>query len=203
MFGLHHVYQTILPMKNAFLPIYFAVLVSLNACYTTDVGPAGPQGPRGPQGPQGPQGEAGESGYVFEWSEIHFTSPDYAVLLPYPEDFEGLDSDVALVYLLWEVDNEGVEIWRQIPTNIFLENGRILQYNFDFTKYDVNLFLDGNFNLDELGGAYTDEWVARIVVVPGNFVNSGRVDFSDYKAVEEALGLPDFPATKAPEKRPD
>lgn len=182
-------------MKNSILIISLAALVSLGSCYSsTEVGPMGPKGDRGPVGPKG---EPGESGFVFEWEGINFTGPDYEVFLPYPDDFEGLDSDVALVYLLWGVDDNGVEIWRQIPSSIFFADGGILQYNFDFTKFDVNLFLDANFPLDELGGAHTDNWVARVVVVPGNFMNSGRVDFSDYKAVEKALGLPVFPPAKS------
>lgn len=179
-------------MKNALLAISFVSLVTLFSCYeSSEMGPPGPRGPEGPPGPVGPQGEPGEIGYVFEWSEIHFTAPDYEVLLPYPSTFEGLDSDVALVYLLWGVTDDGQDIWRQIPANVFLDGGDILQYNFDFTKYDVSLFLDANFPLSELGADWTDNWIARVVVVPGAFVD-GRVDLSDYEAVELALGLPDM-----------
>lgn len=177
-------------MKIAPLLISLAVLVSLNSCNNTSE--IGPPGPKGDRGPVGPKGEPGESGYVIEWSDINFTAPNYEVLLPHG-DFEGVDSDVALVYLLWAVDDNDVEIWRQLPSTVFFEDGGILQYNFDFSKYDVNLFLDGNVALDELGGNWTDGWYARVVIVPGEFVDGGRIDFSDYHAVEEALGLPKLP----------
>lgn len=178
-----------------------ALLLSLNACLlgTGPEGPVGPRGPQGPQGPEGPEGAPGESGYVFEWEDINFTAPDYEVFLAYPDDFEPLDSDVAIVYLLWGVetiDGEDVEIWRQLPQNILTENG-ILQYNFDFTKYDVRLFLDAEFSLDELTAIDTDQWVARVVVVPGDFWNTGRIDFSDYHEVQEILGLPELEAHEA------
>jgi len=154
----------------------------------------------GPQGPVGPQGPAGESGFVFEYEDVDFTSPDYEVLLPFPEDFEGLPSDVSLVYLLWDVqeDDNGeiLEIWRQAPQTVFTEYGTLL-YNFDSTPFDVNLFLDGNFNLDMLGALDTDDWVVRVVVVPGDFREEGgrtSLDFGNYQSVKKAFGLPDLPS---------
>ena len=76
--------------------IAIAIILSIFGC----VGDEGPQGPAGPEGPQGPAGPAGESGFVMEFEDINFTAPDYDVFLTYPSNFEGLDSDVALVYLL-------------------------------------------------------------------------------------------------------
>ena len=157
----------------------------------------GPQGPQGPEGPQGPIGVAGESGFVFEYTDVDFNAAnDYEVYLDYPEDFEGVDSDVALVYLLWDVTTDGngndLEVWRQVPQTILTSSG-LLQYNFDFTKFDVHLFLAAEFDLGLLQPIDTDDWIVRVVVVPGTFWG-GRsgVDHSDYNAVKEAYGLPDL-----------
>lgn len=158
-----------------------------------DRGPIGPQGPEGPQGPQGPQGAAGESGFVFEFENVNFTSPDYEVFLTFPDDFEVLPSDVVITYFLWDVqtiDGQEVEVWRQLPQVLFTDHGT-LQYNFDFTLYDVRLFLDSNFSLDVLSANFTDQWIVRVVIVPGDFVN-GRIDFSNYNNIKELLGLPDL-----------
>jgi hypothetical protein len=152
----------------------------------------------GPEGPQGPQGEKGDSGFVFEWEEVSFTSPDYEVFLPFPDDFETLSSDVALVYFLWEVvDIDGVstEVWRQIPQTILTENG-LLQYNFDFSMVDIRLFLEAEFDMSLLGAIDTDDWVVRVVVVPGDFWNSARVNSNDisYEEAVEMFGLPKLDA---------
>lgn len=157
----------------------------------------GPQGPVGPEGPEGPQGPAGESGFVFEFENINFTSPDYEVFLTYPPDFEGVDSDVALVYFFWNVetvDGEDLIIWRPLPQTVIDERGSLV-YNYDFTKNDVRLFLQGTFNLDELQAIDTDDWIARVVVVPGNFWASARIQegMMEYHNIVEALGLPDLP----------
>jgi hypothetical protein len=173
--------------------IAIAIILSIFGC----IGDEGPQGPTGPQGPQGPQGPAGESGFVMEFEDINFTSPDYDVFLTYPSNFEGLDSDVALVYLLWgveTVDGEDLEVWRQVPQTIVDERGTLI-YNFDFTKNDVRLFLQASFSLDNLTANDTDNWIARVVVVPGDFWASSRImdGMIEYQDLKEALNLPDLP----------
>jgi hypothetical protein len=153
----------------------------------------GPVGPQGPQGIQGPQGDPGEIGIVFEYENIDFTAPDYEVFLNYPEDFDGLPSDVALVYLLWGTDQD-LEIWRPLPQTAILPEGTLV-YNYDFTLQDIRLFLDADFSLDQLTAIDTDDWIARVVIVPGEFWASNRTgDHIDYEIVKEAFNLPDLPS---------
>ena len=176
--------------------------ISLAACTTETIGPPGPPGPTGPEGPTGAQGE---SAFVFEYSNVDFIGPDYEVFLSYPDDFTGLESDVTLVYLLWEVTTDGdgndLEIWRQLPQTIFTANG-LLNYNFDFSRIDFNIFLTTEFDPSLLEAIDTDDWIVRAVVVPGNFWG-GRtsVDHSDYNAVKEAYGLPEMPTHIAAKRR--
>lgn len=147
------------------------------------------EGPEGPQGPAGADGVDAESSYVFEWENVNFTSPDYAVLLSYPSDFVGLDTDVALVYLLWGVDEStGLDIWRPLSQTILTTEGSLI-YNYDFTKYDVNLFLDAEFSLDLLGAEYTDAWVVRVVVVPGNYWTTIGGVVPEYAVLEKTFNL--------------
>jgi len=178
-------------MKLAANFILLFLIVFLSSCYTDSV--IGPQGQAGPQGPVGPQGAQGESGFVFEQTNVSFTAPDYEFILAYPENFEGFDSDVAVAYLLWgtytNANDEVVEVWRQLTQTVLTEQGTLL-YNFDFSKYDSRIFLEANFPRENLTVDYTDDWIVRVVVVPGSFWDSGRVDFSDYNEVEELLGLP-------------
>jgi hypothetical protein len=177
-------------MKSVLSILMIAVLTGLASC---GEGPVGPQGDRGPQGEQGPKGD---SGYVFEYESVNFTAPDYEVYLPFPNDFVSLNSDVALVYMLWdvvEIDGVDTEVWRQIPQSILTENG-LLQYNFDFTMADVRLFMDAEFDLSILGAIDTDDWVVRVVIVPGDFWNSSRLSAGEleYNDLKEMLGLPEL-----------
>lgn len=178
-------------MKSIINAMIILMITGLLSCISDNVGPTGPMGPQGPQGNDGPKGD---SGFVFEFEQVDFTGPDYEVFLPFPDDFESLNSDVALVYLLWDVvDLDGVdtEVWRQIPQTILTNEG-LLQYNFDFTMGDVRLFLDADFDLALLGAMDTDDWVVRIVIVPGDFWSSSRLDPSaiEYNDLIEMLDLP-------------
>lgn len=182
-------------MKTFTKILSIILLLSLFSCYEEVVYVEGPSGPQGIPGPVGATGAAGESGYVFEFSDIDFTAPGYEVFLPYPPDFEVLVSDVVLVYLLWdvqEVDGILTEVWRPLPQTVFTFDGT-LQYNFDFTLQDTRLFLDANYPLDWLEARDTDEWVARVVVAPGNFWGSGRLaEVPSYEEVKSTLGLPEL-----------
>lgn len=163
--------------KCRLFPVLFLILA---AC-----GREGDPGPRGPEGPQGPEGIPGEIGYLFEFEDIDFTAPDYELFLNLPQDF-GYETDVALVYFEWE------DVWRQLPQVVMIPEKGILQYNFDFTKDDIRLFLDADFPLDDLAAIDTDDWYVRVVIVPGTWGDDARVDLSDYNQVKEALGLPDL-----------
>lgn len=161
-------------------------------------------GPRGPAGPQGPVGAQGESGYLFEFSDVNFVAPSFEVILPYPSNFEGLLSDVPLAYLLWdvqEVDGEITEIWRPLPQTLFTDFGT-LQYNFDHTPNDIRLFLDANYPLEWLGSIDTDEWVVRVVIVPSEYFQGGRVgQVPSLQQLVSDLGLPQMETPEFDKKR--
>ena len=195
--ALHHKNKYSINMTKLIYTAFVAMLLITQSC----IGPEGPIGPPGPRGADGFDGLNGEEAYVFEFV-FDFEAPEYRVLLEYP-DFEALDSDVVLVYLLWDVTEDGTEVWRMLPQSQITEFG-FLQYNFDFTKFDAAVFLDSDFNLDNLGSPYLDNWLARVVVVPGQFAG-GRVNYSDYNAVKEMFNLPDkeLPAGYVIPKRPE
>ncbi len=178
--------------------LLITVAIGLSGCYYD--GTRGPRGYDGRDGLDGIDGVDGEESYVFEY-EFSFTAPDYSVILNLPNDFNMLDSDVALVYFLWEVTNDGVEVWRALPQTLYFSDG-VLKYNYDFTKFDVSVFLDGTVNFDGLGANTTDNWIARVVVVPGQF--AGRIDYSDYNAVKDFFEFSESKlATKNYQTRPN
>lgn len=162
----------------------------LESCYVENEGPPGPRGFDGRDGLDGLDGQDGEEAYVFEY-QFDFIADDYSRILPLPDDFTMLETDVALVYFLWSVENDGTEIWRQLPQTLITSDG-LLQYNFDFTIYDVSVWLDADFPLGFLGSEYLDNWIARVVVVPAQY---GRgepvVDLTNYEEVKTHYNLRD------------
>jgi len=132
----------------------------------------------GPMGSPGIPGEDGTSliGTVFEMQGDFKTSNNYELFFDFPQDFKIYDTDVALVYILWDVvtiNGKDTDIWRLLPQTIILDEG-ILQYNFDYTVNDVRIFLEATIPYNELLPAETQNQVFRIAVLPADFVASKK-----------------------------
>ena len=54
-----------------------------------------------------------------------------------------------------------------------------------------------------LGAEDTDNWIARVVIVPGDFWSSSRIQSGqiEYHELKELLGLPDLPTPELEIKR--
>jgi hypothetical protein len=99
------------------------------------------------------------------------------------------NSDMVLVYRLFDVIN-GQSVWRQLPQAVYIAQGE-LDYNFDFTRNDINLFLESDFDLATLGATWSQNQIFRVVIIPGYFSNKNNiaVDFNDYNAVVKAFNI--------------
>jgi hypothetical protein len=142
------------------------------------------QGCTGPEGPQGYTVEA----EVFEVTTSFSSANNFSKIITLNPPI--LSSDMILVYRLFDVAN-GEDVWRLMPQTVYLTEGE-LDYNYNFTKNDINLFLDANFDLNVLSADWTKDQVFRVVIVPGYFANSGnRMDFSDYNTVVKEFHIQD------------
>lgn len=95
-----------------------------------------------------------------------------------------IEGDVMLVYRMVENSSSG-PVWQQIPRTLYLSGGDELDYDFDFTSTDVQLYANGNYNLASRP-AYLSGQVFRIVMVPASAISgrsSAGVNLSDYNAV--------------------
>lgn len=150
----------------------------------------------GPQGPQGPPGEAGINilGTTYEY-DVNFeylpSNNLYSAFL----DFDQIEpSDGVLVYRLevaQDIDGNDIDTWSLLPQVFFLEQGTI-QYVFTHSTVDVELIIDGNFDLSNLDNGFTQNQVFRVIVVPSDpagFASSTGVDISDMDAVLNTLNV--------------
>jgi len=146
------------------------------------------------EGPEGPQGQTGYSveAEVFELFNLNFGYNDddgyniYQTLNP-----RILDSDVLLIYRLVGTIDPQTPIWEQIPNTRYLDGGREVYYDFDFSKEDFKIYAGGNFNL-ATEPDFINNQTFRIVIIPGYFSNKGNksnVDLSDYNAVIKAYKI--------------
>jgi hypothetical protein len=126
------------------------------------------------EGPMGPPGEDGTSliGTVFEMEGDFTPSNNYKLYFDFPLSFEIYDTDVVLVYILWDVvtvNGKQTDVWRLLPQTIVLNAG-VIQYNFDYTVNDVKIFLETTIPVNSLLPAETQDQVFRIAVLPADFV---------------------------------
>lgn len=148
----------------------------------------------GPVGPVGPPGEPGGLEYasIYEIEGDFTAGNDYRLGYVFPDG--GIwDSDVVLVYILWEVA-DGLDVWRLLPQTVVLKNQGsgetdVLQYNFDYTYQDVQIFLEFTFPPEFLLPDETDNQIFRIAVVPADFVAQENIDVSDINTILEAPNL--------------
>lgn len=168
---------------------YFSMLLSLLV-----ISCSGRDGLDGLNGRDGVDGEDGVNilGQVVDIQGSFNASNDYGILYEFPQSIEVFETDVVLVYLLWDQteDSDGipVDIWRLMPQTRILDQG-FLQYNYDHTFLDVNLFLEADFDLGTLPSGDTDDQIFRIAIIPAEQAQGSRFDRSNVDAVMQLLGV--------------
>lgn len=182
-------------IMNKINTIFGALLVLFTiACE----GPEGPPGFDGAPGPPGQDGLDGIQGQVVEVDGVNFAYDSsgniYNALITFSDitDFEVFESDAVLVYRFDGTidlsDGSTADAWSQIPQSFFLPEGTI-QYVSAHTFVDVELFIDGNFDLSILDTSFTDNQSFRIVFVPSVFAEASKMDTSNISSVMGALGI--------------
>ena len=144
---------------------------------------------QGCTGADGPQGETGFSAEaeVFEVTATFSAANNFERLVTLNPPIR--NSDMVLVYRLFDVIN-GSDVWRLLPQTVYLNQGE-LDYNFDFTRGNINIFLDSNFDLNTLSPIWSQNQIFRIVIIPGYLTNKNNksIDFTDFNAVIKAYKL--------------
>ena len=144
------------------------------------------------EGPMGPPGLPGEEGGLFLGSIFEIegdfkASNDYNLYFQFPGDFDIYDTDVVLVYILWEQVDD-LDVWRLLPQTVVLPEG-IIQYNFDYTVADVQVFMEGTIPPQEWLPAETDNQIFRIAVLPADFASNKSVDINNFNTILHAPNL--------------
>ncbi len=142
-------------------------------------------------GDPGPPGFDGQDGGLIVADAFRITNVDFTTTDDFQVTFDGfnfIESDVALVYIKWVLD-DGTVTWRQLPQTVFFNNG-VLIYNFDFTLDTVTFFLDGTVDFSSLNNTWTQNQEFRVVIVPASQANS--VDTSDINIVMELGNIETF-----------
>lgn len=127
-------------------------------------------------------------GKTFEFTMSFNSGNNFGDRFFFPENI--IDSDVVLVYRRENINNN-LDVWEPLPTvTLFLNDtaDTSVQYRFNFTLGDVDIVLESN-NPDLVPADLTNNQLFRVVVVPSNFAQNSKIDFSDFNAVQSALKL--------------
>jgi hypothetical protein len=180
---------------NKFSTILGAVIVFVFAACE---GPQGPPGFDGLDGLDGAPGAPGIQGQVVEVEGVNFgydaEANLFSTLITFSDvtNFEVFESDAVLVYrhdgVIDLSDGSTADAWTQIPQNYFLPGGTI-QYVFSHTFVDLELFIDGNFDLSTLSTDFTDNQLFRIVFIPSEYAQSPDFDASNIDSVMSKLQI--------------
>jgi len=169
-------------MKKYYILLFVATI--LISCEGT----VGPPGPPGPQGVPGEDGYDGLIGQVIEVQADLNSGTDFEYFVEIPSDIEVFESDIIMVYRLMEVFDD-TDVWEPLPQTIFRNNG-ILLYTFDYTLFDVRLFLDGTVDFGKLDPNDTDGLIFRIAIIPADFAKG--VNLKKMDEVIKALHVEDI-----------
>lgn len=179
-------------MKRNILVLLLPLIMVFAAC----------EGPQGLPGFDGLDGLDGEIAQVIEFDGIdfEFVPEDNIWRLPTPIDFAEeagitiFESTSVLVFLFDGTvpltDGTDADSFSPLPQNFFVDQGTI-QYVFSHTFVDLELFIDGNFDLANLDPSFTEGLTFRLVFVPGEFAVDSDVDVTNLSAVMNSLGLED------------
>jgi hypothetical protein len=132
---------------------------------------------------------------VWEYNRSFTTTNNFSNLITFPHAIYA--SDMVLVYRLSGVSS-GADVWKLLPETYYFGDGTLdFRYDFDFTKYDASIYMDG-FDLAGVSSTYRTNQILRIVVIPGYFGNktAATVDFKNYNAVLKAYNIDDSKVLK-------
>jgi hypothetical protein len=148
-------------MKKITLFLVFIGMMALQSCEVTEVYDTTDNAPRTE---------------VFEVTTSFNSNNNYSSLVEFNPPI--YSSDSVLVYHLYDTVN-GQDIWKLMPQTYYFNDGGALDFNFDYSRFNVNIFLSANFSLNTLPSSWTQNQTFRIVIIPGGFaktINKNNID---------------------------
>ncbi|SMC59590.1 hypothetical protein [Moheibacter sediminis] len=128
---------------------------------------------------------------VYDLRNVNFQLVDNVYTIARTMDNPMYETDMMLIYLQVGNTGNGSPIWQQIPINLYLADGNEVDYNFDFSRYDFQIYAGGTFNL--AGTSYVNNKTFRIVFIPASYGKGtdNQVDYSNYESVINFYNIDD------------
>lgn len=100
-------------------------------------------------------------------------------------------SDVVLIYRKAGTANDGSAVWQSIPRTLYVGSGNELDFDFDFSRNDIMIYVTGNYDLATTP-QFLQKQTFRVVLVPASAgQNKSSVDRTDYDSVIKYYNIDD------------
>lgn len=129
---------------------------------------------------------------VYDLTNVNFELIDDVYTVARTINNPMYDSDVMLIYRQDGTTTNGSPIWRPLPITLYFDGGDELDYVYDFSAYDFQIYAGSNFPID--GSPYIRNQTFRVVLVPAAFGNKNadnQVDYNDYESVIRYFNIDD------------
>ena len=94
-----------------------------------------------------------------------------------------VDTDVVLIYRKAGNATDGSTVYQSIPRTLFVGDGKELDYDFDFTKNDIMIYANGNYDISTTP-QFLNAQSFRVVLVPASMGGkNANIDYSNYESV--------------------
>ena len=100
------------------------------------------------------------------------------------------NTDVVLIYRKTGSTSDGSPVWQAIPRTLYLAGGNELDYDFDFSKNDIMIYANGNYDISTTP-TYLNNQTFRVVLVPASAGKNANVDYTDYNSVIRYFNIDD------------
>lgn len=102
-----------------------------------------------------------------------------------------VSTDVVLIYRKGGTTSDGSAVWQSIPRTLYLDNGDELDYDFDFTRNDIMIYANGNYDIS-MTPEFINNQTFRVVLVPASASSkNANVDYSNYESVIKYFNIDD------------
>ena len=102
-----------------------------------------------------------------------------------------ISTDVVLIYRKAGSASDGSPVWQSLPRTLYLDNGDELDYDFDFSRNDIMIYANGNYDISTTM-QYLNNQTFRVVLVPASAGGkNANVDYNDYESVIKYFKIDD------------
>lgn len=98
------------------------------------------------------------------------------------------NGDVILIFRKSGTTNNGAPVWQSIPRTLYLNQIGELDYDYDFSKYDILITAGGNYDISTTP-EFINGQTFRVVVVPASATGSTKIDYTNYENVINYFNL--------------